>query len=175
MIRFFIFYFLFFILTACGNSNNNGQNKNNENTMYPLAEPVYGKGTYGYDAAFLKKHTASVIELENDDAKILLSADYQGRVFTSTAAGDSGTSFGCINYKLLEDPVKKTQFNPVGGEERFWLGPEGGQYSVYFKKSDPFDFAHWQVPALIDTVAYKVDQSDKTSTTFSVSSSLTNY
>ena len=143
--------------------------------MYPLAEPVYEKGTYGYDAAFLKKHTASVIELENDDAKILLSADYQGRVFTSTAAGDSGTSFGWINYKLLEDPVKKTQFNPVGGEERFWLGPEGGQYSVYFKKSDPFDFAHWQVPALIDTVAYKIAQSDKTSTTFSVSSSLTNY
>ncbi len=97
-----------------------------------------------------------------------------GRVFTSTATGDSGTSFGWINYKLF-DSAKKKQFNPVGGEERFWIGPEGGQYSIYFKKDDPFDFAHWQVPALIDTIAYKVDQSDKTSATFSLASSLTNY
>ncbi|HEX5153823.1 MAG TPA: DUF6786 family protein [Parafilimonas sp.] len=174
MIRLLAFYFLLFSLIACNNTNNKKIN-DSENTMYPLNEPVYEKGSYGYDAAFLKKHAGNVIELENGDAKILLSADYQGRVFTSTAAGDSGASFGWINYKLLEDPVKKTQFNPVGGEERFWLGPEGGQYSIYFKKNDPFDFAHWQVPALIDTVAYKVDQSDKTSATFSVSSSITNY
>ena len=176
MIRSLIFYFFIFVLIACNNSNkNNSENKDTENTMYPLEEPVYEKGTYGYDVAFLKKHTGTIIELENGDAKVLLSASYQGRVFTSTANSDSGTSFGWINYKLLEDSVKKTQFNPVGGEERFWLGPEGGQYSIYFKKNDPFDFAHWQVPAVIDTVAYKVDQSDKTSATFSLSSSITNY
>lgn len=172
-LRFFTFYFLLFTLIAC---NNNTSHKNNtENTMYPINEPVYEKGSYGYDVKFLKEHTGEVIELENGDAKVALSAAYQGRVFTSTASGNSGTSFGWLNYSLLEDPAKKTQFNPVGGEERFWLGPEGGQYSVYFKKDDPFDFMHWQVPALIDTVAYKVDVSDKASATFSYSSSITNY
>ncbi len=168
-----IWFFSLIIIIACNNTSNN--TANTENSMYPISEPVYEKGTYGYDAAFIKEHAKNIIELENENAKVLLCADYQGRVFTSTAAGDSGTSFGWINYELLGDSTKKTQFNPVGGEERFWLGPEGGQYSVYFKKGDPFDFTHWQVPALIDTVTYKVDHSDKTSATFSVSSSLTNY
>ena len=171
-LRLFTFYFLLFILTAC---NNAPSNNNNENTMYPINEPVYEKGSYGYDAKFLKQHAGDIIELVNGEAKVLLSAAYQGRVFTSTATGDSGVSFGWINYALLGDTVKKPQFNPVGGEERFWLGPEGGQYSLYFKKGDPFDFSKWQVPALIDTVAYKVDASDKTSATFSYSDSITNY
>ncbi|MBV9963774.1 MAG: hypothetical protein JO072_16145, partial [Parafilimonas sp.] len=101
----------------------------------------FGKGTYGYDANFIKNHAKKIIELQNDDAKVLLCADYQGRVFTSTANGDSGISFGWLNYNLLSSAEKKKQFNPVGGEERFWLGPEGGQYSIYFKKDDPFDYA----------------------------------
>ncbi len=52
---------------------------------------------------------------------------------------------------------------------------EGGQYSIFFKHADSFNFAHWQVPAFIDTVAYKVDSSDKTSATFSYNASITNY
>ena len=36
--------------------------------------------------------------------------------------------------------------NVFGGEDRFWLGPEGGQFALYFKPGDPFDLDHWQVP-----------------------------
>ena len=160
------------MLFAIACNNNPGTN---QNTMISIRDTGFAKGTYGYDAAFLKKHAGNIIELQNDDAKILLSPDYQGRVFTSTAAGDSGTSFGWINYNLLSSGEKKKQFNPVGGEERFWLGPEGGQYSLYFPKGDSFNIIHWQVPALVDTVAYTVDQSNKTSATFSYASSITNY
>ena len=117
-----LLYFLSsFVFVACNN--------NNQNTMSTNTDSAFEKGSYGYDAAFIKKHASNVIELENGDAKVLLSADYQGRVFTSTASGDSGASFGWINYNLLASGEKKKQFNPVGGEERFWLGPEGGQYS----------------------------------------------
>lgn len=166
MQRFFTFYFLIFTLIS-GNNNQNTMNNNNDSD--------FAKGSYGYDAAFIKKHTNNTIELKNGNSKVLLCADYQGRVFTSTAAGDSGISFGWINYNLLSSGERKKQFNPVGGEERFWLGPEGGQYSIYFKKGDPFYFANWQVPALIDTEKYKIVQSDKTSATFSLASSVTNY
>ena len=143
--------------------------------MQTSNDSIFEKGTYGYDAAFIKNHAKNIIELQNGDAKVLLCADYQGRVFTSTAAGDSGISFGWMNYNLLSSGEKKKQFNPVGGEERFWLGPEGGQYSIYFKKDDPFDYPHWQVPALIDTIPYKIEQSDKTSAKFSLTASVTNY
>ena len=41
----------------------------------------------------------------------------------------------------------------------FWLGPEGGQYSIYFKGSDSFVYKNWQVPAVIDSIPYDVAQS----------------
>ncbi len=161
-------FFLYCI--ACNNSNDN-----TTTTSAETKEPV--KGSYGYDAGFLKKNTRRVLELQDSSgmAKILLSADYQGRVMTSTANGDSGNSFGWINYSLIASKQMKRHFNPFGGEERFWLGPEGGQYALYFKKGDSFNIPHWQVPALIDTVTYDVTHADKSQAEFSKTATITNY
>jgi len=135
------------------------------------------KGTYSYDATFLRKYTKNVIELHDkeNNAKILLSAEFQGRVITSTATGDTGASFGWIKYDLLSSGKRKAQFNPVGGEERFWLGPEGGQYSIYFKKNDSFNIARWQVPGVIDTIPYDVSMSNDSLAVFSAKATLVNY
>lgn len=135
------------------------------------------KGSYGYDAEFLKKNTLKTLELVSSDnmSKVLISPDFQGRVMTSTAMGDTGTSFGWLNYGLIASKEKKKQFNPVGGEERFWLGPEGGQYALYFKGKDSFNFANWQVPAFMDTEIYDIAQSDKKSATFSKDAAFINY
>ncbi len=136
----------------------------------------YKKGTYGYDAAFLKKNIPEIIELSdsNTGSKILLSATWQGRVLTS-ATSDSGNSFGWINYDLISSQKKKAQFNPIGGEERFWIAPEGGQYAFYFKKGDSFNIAHWQVPAIIDTLPYNVIDSNNSRVVFSKEGTLKNY
>ncbi|MEO7802515.1 MAG: DUF6786 family protein [Ginsengibacter sp.] len=160
--------YLLMSATACNNT---------ADTKTSTEGKAWAKGTYAYDADFLKKHTQKVVELMSNDrsSRILLSADYQGRVMTSTASGDSGLSFGWLNYDLISAPQKKKQFNPVGGEERFWLGPEGGQYSIYFKQNDSFNFNHWQVPALVDTVTYEITQSDRTSALFNKTASVTNY
>lgn len=141
------------------------------------ADSTAAKGTYAYDAGFLKKHTGEVIELQDESgqSRLLLSADYQGRVMTSTAMGDSGASFGWMNYDLISSRQKKKQFNPVGGEERFWLGPEGGQYALYFKKGDSFNIANWQVPAIIDTIAYDVAEKDHSHAIFTKHAIITNY
>jgi len=157
---------LFYFFAAC---NNNSTDKKSEKSEQ------LAKGSYGYDVAFLKKYSSHLVELQNENMKVLLSADYQGRVLTSTATGDSGNSYGWINYGLISSGEKKKQFNPVGGEERFWLGPEGGQYSIYFKKGDSFNIAHWQVPPVVDTVAYDVLKSSQSSATFSKSAVITNY
>jgi hypothetical protein len=148
---------------------------NNNNIKKASFDSKAVKGTYGYDAAFLRDHSTHIVELENQNAKVLLSADYQGRVMTSSSSGDSGTSYGWINYSLISSGEKKKQFNPVGGEERLWLGPEGGQYSIYFNKGDSFNVAHWQVPPIVDTELYDIVHSDKSSVTFSKSAVITNY
>ncbi len=135
------------------------------------------EGTYTYDADFLRKYTKGVIELSDatGQAKVLLSAEYQGRVMTSTASGDEGSSYGWMNYRLIASGEKKKQFNPIGGEERFWLGPEGGQYSFYFHQGDSFSIEHWQVPPMIDTEAFDVVESNSSSATFSKKTFITNY
>ncbi len=141
--------------------------------------PVAGsvKGQYSYDRAFLQKHAGGVIELRGIGgySKVLLSADYQGRVMTSTADGDSGQSFGWINYALLSSGEKRAHFNPVGGEERFWMGPEGGQFALYFRRGDSFNLRHWQVPGVIDTSAYRVSRQDSSQVSFVKRAQLVNY
>src|SRR5207249_86186 len=50
----------------------------------------------------------------------------------------------------------KPHINPFGGEDRFWIGPEGGQFSVFFAKGAAFDLDHWQTPAPLDSEAWDV-------------------
>jgi hypothetical protein len=63
----------------------------------------------------------------------------------------------------------------VGGEDRFWLGPEGGQFALYFAPGDPFDPDHWQVPAPIDWDAWPVAARSERDVSFRRDIALTNY
>jgi hypothetical protein len=76
---------------------------------------------------------------------------------TSSARGEDGQSFGWVNRTLLAAHAPDPRFNAYGGEDRFWLGPEGGQFGLYFAKGDPYDLAHWKVPAALDTEPYPVE------------------
>ena len=146
------------------------------NEPQPEQENKPVKGTYGYDAGFLRKHLKQTIELFNEQgARVLVTPDYQGRVLTSSANKDEGNSYGWINYDLIASGKFKPQFNAVGGEERFWIGPEGGQYSFYFKQGDSFNIRHWQVPPIIDTIPYNVVRSDSSSAVFRQTATVTNY
>ncbi|MBK5279617.1 MAG: hypothetical protein JJE09_12215 [Bacteroidia bacterium] len=140
--------------------------------QYALSDTI--PGTFGHDKAFLQKHK-EVIELSRANAKLLVVNDYQARVMTSTANGDSGKSYGWMNYDQIRSGELKPHMNPFGGEDRFWLGPEGGQFALYFKKGDPFDFDHWQTPAPIDSEPFAIVSSDSSQATFRKITSLTNY
>ena len=51
-------------------------------------------GTFGYDLQFLSKHDEVVLLKSSDsDAQVIVSPKYQGKVFTSTAAGLRGSQF----------------------------------------------------------------------------------
>ncbi len=158
--------FVLLLLIAC-HSKKDARKKHNINSdSIP--------GTYAYDLAFLKKYT-SVIELRKRNAGLIISKDYQARVMTSTADGDDGNSYGWINYSLIQSGKLKPHINPFGGEDRFWLGPEGGQFALYFKKGDPFDFDHWQTPALIDSEPFELVSNQSDQAIFKKESTVTNY
>jgi hypothetical protein len=75
---------------------------------------------------------------------------------TSTAGGSNGLSYGWVNRDLIASGKTQPHINVYGGEDRFWIGPEGGQFSVFFKKGDAFDLDHWQTPASFDTEPFEL-------------------
>lgn len=135
------------------------------------------KGTYAYDSAFLAKYDSTFIELkdESGSARLLISPVWQGRVMTSTSTGLEGNSYGWINYDLLASRKKNKQFNPVGGEERLWFGPEGGQFSLYFNKGDTFNIKNWRVPPVIDTIEYRGQADSGAQALFAADAVIKNY
>lgn len=158
------------LLCACASSGN----KSNKGDMNK--ENEFEEGSYGYDVAFLKDNEVDIIELTNDtgEARILLAPGYQGRVMTSAASGKEGTSFGWINHDLITSEEVSKQFNPVGGEERFWLGPEGGPFSIYFEEGKDQEYENWVVPAVIDTEPFGIKSQDENSVVFTKETTLNN-
>ncbi len=135
----------------------------------------YTKGSFGYDLQFLKKYD-SVIVLKSGDgnAIIIVSPKYQAKVFTSSAEGNSGQSFGWVNYKAFTASIDP-HINAYGGENRLWLGPEGGKFSLFFKPSARMDFENWKTPAAFDTEAWSVVSTDPVSVNMSKDMNLINY
>jgi len=128
------------------------------------------------DLAFLKTHTKVLILSGADGlAQVAVNPDLQGRVMTSTAGGPDGLSFGWINRELLASGQNDPHINAFGGEDRFWLGPEGGQFSIFFKKGDPFDLDHWFTPSPINEGAYDIASQEAGRIHFRKAMRLVNY
>jgi len=128
------------------------------------------------DLAFLKANTKVVVLTAPDGlAQVAVNPDIQGRVMTSTAAGPDGLSFGWINRELLTSGVNNPHINAFGGEDRFWLGPEGGQFSIFFKKGDPFDLDHWWTPPAVNEGSFDVVTSEPGRIHFRKAMRLVNY
>ena len=133
------------------------------------------KGTFGYDLDFLQKRD-SVIVLKSGDgsAKAIVSAKYQGKVFTSTANGDTGKSFGWINYKTFDAKVD-AHMNAYGGEDRLWLGPEGSKFALFFKPGAKMEFTDWHTPAAFDHESWNVSAKNDTQVSLDKTMHLQNY
>jgi hypothetical protein len=131
------------------------------------------KGTFAYDLHFLYLHD-NIIILRDSNSAVIVSPRYQAKVFTSTADGDGGPSFGWVNYKAFDGPPNP-HMNAYGGEDRLWLGPEGGRFSLFFAPGEKMDFDHWKTPGAFDTAAWDVDQRTDTSVALHKDMKLTNY
>jgi hypothetical protein len=134
------------------------------------------EGTFGYDLNFLQQYHKDLVVLgDSANAQIVIAPAYQGRVMTSTAEGHKGLSFGWVNHDLIATGKPAGHITPVGGEERFWLGPEGGQFSIYFKKGVEFKFDNWFVPKEIDTENFPLISATHNEARFEKEMHLENY
>lgn len=133
-------------------------------------------GTFGYDLNFLSRYKETLVLSDPEGkAQVVIVPGWQARVMTSTARGSNGFSFGWINYKLIESGKINKHINAYGGEERFWLGPEGGPFSIYFPPGAKQEFSNWQVPPELDTVAFDLVLANANRATFSKNFRLVNY
>ncbi|HEY9196476.1 MAG TPA: DUF6786 family protein, partial [Mucilaginibacter sp.] len=138
--------------------------------------PPATEGSFRYDLEFLKKHDA-VIVLKTDDgnARVIVSPKYQAKVFTSTAEGPDGKSFGWIKYETFKQQQPDAHMNAFGGEDRLWLGPEGGMFSLFFKPGTQQVFDNWHTPAAVDTESWELLSSSDKKVSMSKTASLQNY
>ncbi|MGB9764693.1 MAG: DUF6786 family protein [Candidatus Saccharicenans sp.] len=135
------------------------------------------KGTFFKDDLdFLKKHTkVIVLSSSNGEALVAVNPDIQGRVMTSSANGLNGLSFGWINRELIASHQNNPHMNAFGGEDRFWLGPEGGQYSLFFKSGSPFDLDHWFTPPPINEGSFDLVSQNSSQVVMKKEMNLINY
>lgn len=154
---------------SCGN--------NETSPSQTLSASKYEKGSFGYDVQFLKQYHKDLVMLGDDStgAQVLILPAYQGRVMTSTTEGMKGTSFGWVNHDLIASGKPAEHIHAFGGEERFWLGPEGGQFSIFFKKGTEFTFDNWFVPKELDTEPFKLVSATKSKASFTKDMRLQNY
>lgn len=131
---------------------------------------------YKDDVSFLKKHVG-VVELidRRGETRVACVPAYQGRIMTSTAGGQNGLSYGWVNRDAVASTKVNSRINVYGGEDRFWMGPEGGQFSIFFAPEVPFDTANWYTPAPLDTEHYDIVAQGRDHVTFRKMIKLANY
>lgn len=145
----------------------------------PVAGALAAERRFGDDVEFLSQHVETIV-LAGDAAdgaapRVAIVPAYQGRVMTSTAGGEQGVSYGWINYDHISAGKTTPHINVYGGEERFWLGPEGGQFALFFPPGARFVFADWQTPAVIDTEPFDVVERHDRAVSFRRDAVVTNY
>jgi hypothetical protein len=160
---------LFLISTVLFSCNSSTKKQTNMNELE--------KGTFGYDLSYLSGKDDRLIVLSGNEnqSQILVSPKYQAKVFTSTAAGLSGKSLGFVNYSVLDSDVTDEHMNAYGGENRFWLGPEGGKYSIYFKQGQTQIYDNWHTPEAIDIEPWDITSANSKNASFKKEMEVVNY
>ena len=130
--------------------------------------------TFEDDVAFLTRHAPLKVLTVPSGGRIAVSGAYQGRVMTS-ALGAGAQSLGFINRSFIEAAKTGTQFDNFGGEDRFWLGPEGGQFGLYFPAGKPFTFDHWQTPHALQEGEWQARAESPASITYGHAFSVSSY
>lgn len=129
-----------FLISACGLIDESSLNDNS--AKLPL---------FGQDLSFFSKYGINAILLGEGDSLIAVSPQLQGRVLTSTYGGAESPSLGWMNKRLITDTNADRQVSDLGGEDRLWLGPQGGDFSIFFPNGSIMNQENWRIPEAISS------------------------
>ena len=139
-------------------------------------ESEYAKGTFAYDLDFLRTNDSVVVlHTKDGNSEVIVSPKYQAKVFTSSDSGANGKSFGWINYKTFSQTSLDAHMNAYGGEDRLWLGPEGGKFSIFFRPRNEMTFSYWHTPVAFDFESWTVTEKSDNKVSLSKSTRILNY
>jgi len=111
--------------------------------------PAMHASSFDDEVGFLKRWSPVTILVSDSGGRVAVSPALQGRVMTSAVA-PGAASLGWVNHPFLEAGRTGTPFDNYGGEDRFWLGPEGGQFGLYFPPGAGYVFSSWQTPSALN-------------------------
>lgn len=114
-----------------------------------------------------------VLKHPGSAAALVVAPELVGRVMCSTFDAKAGEANAWINQGAVEKGKVDPVFNNFGGEERFWLAPEGGPFGLMFgqKKSA---FENYTVQDGMSSLTYRVVGSDGRSVSMEAEMSLRN-
>ena len=130
--------------------------------MLIMINMSYKKGTFGDDLSFLRKHLEPIV-LKEGKRQIMVSPEFQGRVFTSTSRGLEGDSYGWFNKNIISSDSAKLNMSKVGGASRIWFGPDQGPNTVFVRVDSETNEKVKGAPVDLDEVQFQISKKSNTS------------
>lgn len=87
-------------------------------------------------------------------AVTLVVPELQGRVL-ATWLGEELVTY--LNINDLAEPETARVFNNYGGQDRFWIGPEAGEFGFFMKEGMPSAGEHWRAPRDLNLGGFAAD------------------
>jgi hypothetical protein len=119
-------------------------------TLAAAAGTAASAASFGEDVAFLRTQTEVLIlkDQAGSPATVAVAPAMQARVMASSALGGAGTNAAWIARNRPATPDRAAVY---GGADRFWLGPEGGPFSLFHVPGAPLDAAHGSTPWALES------------------------
>lgn len=107
--------------------------------------------SFGKDLSFFSQYGVETMILSQGESVVAVSPTLQARVLTSSYDGSKGPSLGWINRVQLAFKKTEPQKAQIGGEDRFWVGPQGGEGSIFFTGGASFMGENWKIPEFMSS------------------------
>jgi len=117
---------------------------------------------------------AIILEAQGSPAGVLISPGLVGRVMCSAFDRNAGPANAWVNKSAVQKGKVDPVFNNFGGEERFWLAPEGGPFGLQFGKKES-KFENYCVQPGMSSLEYRASALDKKSVLMEADMTLENY